>query len=91
MKRVCARREVPLLLLVWPFRDQVEGEAPERAAYQPIVDRVGAEARIPVIDLVGPFREAEGDLFLDHIHADPAGCEVAARAVSAALERARVR
>ncbi|MBN1827138.1 MAG: hypothetical protein JW958_12850 [Candidatus Eisenbacteria bacterium] len=91
INRVCADHDVPLLLLVWPFRDQVEGEAPERVAYQPIVDHVGAEAGIPVIDLVGPFRAAAGPLYLDHIHADPAGCEVAARAIDEAMNRARTR
>lgn len=91
MNRVCARREVPLLLLVWPFRRQVEGDAPERVAYQPILDRAGAEARIPVIDLIPSFRAGGDGLFIDHIHGSPSGCEVAARAIDEAMNRARTR
>jgi len=90
IRDLCAERNVPVLFLIWPFRKQMEEKNDALLAYQRIVAEVGERERVPLIDLVGPFLEAEGDLFVDNLHANAAGCRVAAEAIVSVLEGARV-
>ena len=70
-----------LVLMVWPYGEQIWNRCPPLANYQDIVLEVCAEREVPCINLIEVFLAAEGPLFLDHVHANAAGNAVAARAV----------
>ncbi len=91
MSELCASRHVPVIFVIWPFRNQKVKHNTEWTGYQPIIVRAGDDARAPVIDLVKPFLAREDALFIDHIHANEAGCLLAAETIAATLEAARVR
>ena len=87
-----ADRGIPVVFLVWPYRNQVEEGRPEPVIYQPVIHQVGRAASALVIDLVGPFIEstaAGNALFLDHVHASPAGSRLAAKTIADLMDRAR--
>ncbi|MFH1682097.1 MAG: SGNH/GDSL hydrolase family protein [Candidatus Eisenbacteria bacterium] len=85
IRDLCADRNVPVLFLVWPFRKQMEERDNDLLAYQQVVAAAGAGERIPVLNLVDPFLEAGGDLFVDNLHANAKGCRVAAEAIAGVL------
>jgi lysophospholipase L1-like esterase len=89
IRDVCAKRNVPVLFLIWPFRKQMEERNDALLAYQRIVAEVCMRERVPLVDLVGPFVETEGDLFVDNLHANAEGCRVTAETIASVLERAR--
>ncbi len=88
---VCAARGVPVIFLIWPYRNQVRKGDAQLIVYQPLIARVGSETGSPVISLIEPFIEAAEEPLLDHIHASPAGCAVVAKTIASLLEQARVR
>lgn len=67
-----------LVLLVWPYEPQVQRGVHELEAYQQAVVDFGEEQQTPVINLVESFIAADAALFLDHIHANAAGCGLVA-------------
>jgi len=91
MKEMCAARHVPVIFLVWPYRNQVRDENLELIVYQPGIAMAGEETATPVISLIEPFLASEEEPFLDHVHATPAGCRMVAEAIASILEQARVR
>jgi lysophospholipase L1-like esterase len=91
MNRLCASRRIPLILVVWPYRNQKQEGVYDWIGYQPIVAQVSRDGRVPVVNLIEPFVACEDPLYLDHIHANEAGCLLAAETIAATLEAARVR
>jgi len=91
MKRLCASRGAGLILLIWPYRKQrINGER-RLIVYQPLIERAGREGRIPGINLIDPFLDAEESPYLDHIHANEEGCRLVAEVVAETISRARIR
>jgi lysophospholipase L1-like esterase len=80
IRDTCASRRIPLVLVIWPYATQ-SGDS-RLVFYQPLVAAFGAKNVVPVVDLVGSFAQREGPLFFDHVHANPAGCRVAAEALA---------
>jgi len=89
-KKLCEARGVPVVYLIWPFRKQKEEGNADLIAYQPGVVAAAREAEAPLISLIEPFLRAEGDLFVDNIHPNAAGCSTAGAAIATRLEMARV-
>ena len=91
MNRLCAAHRVPLILLVWPYRSQTEEGVADWIGYQPVLAQVSRDGRVPAVSLIEPFAAAKETLFVDHIHANEAGCLLAAETIAATLDAARVR
>ncbi|MFH1279940.1 MAG: GDSL-type esterase/lipase family protein [Candidatus Eisenbacteria bacterium] len=89
MKAICEERASSVMFLLWPYRKQRLEKIRDPVVFQPIIVRAGQEAGAPVIDLVGPFVDAGEPVFLDHIHATPAGCNLVGETIADALDRAR--
>ena len=84
----CRRRRIDLVLILFPFYEQVVEGAPAEA--QARMSRMGAEIGIPVIDLLPAFREMGprgADLFLMPLNHHPSalGYQVAAAEVASRL------
>ncbi len=88
---VCAERSIPVIYIVWPYRNQVLRSETDLIVYQPIIRSVAVEAGAPVVELIAPFIGAANEPFLDHIHATPFGCRLVAETIGNLLERARTR
>ena len=84
IREECASRGIPLVLVIWPYALQKNPGAGRLIIAQPLIASFGAEHNVPVVNLVESFAPIPGDLFLDHLHANPAGCRVAAEALSRA-------
>jgi lysophospholipase L1-like esterase len=82
MNEVCAGAGVPLVLVIWPYAVQLETRDAGHLGYQALIARAGGSAGIPVVDLVGRFIRENRPLLLDHIHANPEGCRVAAAEIA---------
>lgn len=91
MKALCESRGAAMMLLLWPYRKQIREGVDRPVVFQPAILGAGADARIPVIDLIGPFLAAGDRVYLDHIHAGPAGLEIVAEQIASAMAMARVR
>lgn len=76
----------PLVLMVWPYGQQIWERFPPLANYQPIILDVCSERGLPCVNLIEIFLDTPGPLFLDHVHANAEGNTVAARAVRDAIE-----
>ncbi len=86
IKRLCDVRDIPLVLVNWPSRVQIQRRIPSMN-YQPIVDQISTRAGAPAINLVKPFLAAQGPLYLDHIHGSAEACDITARTISDHLQK----
>jgi lysophospholipase L1-like esterase len=84
IRELCSSRRIPLVLVIWPYAGQKSSGSGELVIYQPLVASFGAAHVVPVVNLVDSFAAAGGPLFFDHVHANSAGCRVAAEALSPA-------
>jgi lysophospholipase L1-like esterase len=78
----CSARRIPLVLVIWPYANQMRSGGNQLVIYQPLVEAFGARQGVPVVNLVNSFTERSGPLFFDHVHANPAGCRAAAEALA---------
>lgn len=78
-------RGIDVVFANWPYRSQVDQGIRQSVRYQTLMEKVGREAAIPVVDLAGPFIDRGGALFVDHVHASPEGNEVAASEILQAV------
>src|SRR5262249_46015951 len=85
--RAAAAHGARFAVVVFPYRTQVEGDAPDRL--QQHLVRLGREAGWPVVDLLPAFRRAAREervpLFYDLWHPTPAGHRAAADALLQSL------
>ena len=83
-----SRREgFEVLLVILPFRFQVEGDDPMRVPQDRLIEFSG-RIGLPVLDLLPVFRERRGeDLFLDTNHPTVAGHRLAAESICEYLVR----
>ena len=99
MIRWCRERGVRPILVIWPPRIQiVEREAfgpPKHyffSSKQAVLRRTARQARVPLVDLGRAFSEhGWADLYLDAIHATPAGCELVAETLLPVVREALTR
>lgn len=85
--QMCKVRGIPVVFLIWPYRDQVKNDDERLLKYQPIIYQFGRDYRVPVINLIKPFIASGEDLFLDHGHASPMGCRIVSETIGQGLER----
>jgi lysophospholipase L1-like esterase len=78
----CSARRIPLVLVIWPYANQMRSGGDRLVIYQPLVEAFGARQGVPVVNLVKSFTEHPEPLFFDHVHANPAGCRAAAEALA---------
>jgi lysophospholipase L1-like esterase len=86
--RWCAARQVPLVLGIWPWREQVAAGVLDHHGYQGVVRQVAHDQEVAFVDLLPAFLAAPRPPFLDHVHADAEGCALAARALEEPVVRA---
>jgi lysophospholipase L1-like esterase len=85
MARECEARGVALFLVLWPGTDQVTGDWNRLMSYQPLVLEAASRTHARIIDLRRPFHDSTEPVFVDIVHASPAGCRIAAIEVKAVL------
>jgi lysophospholipase L1-like esterase len=77
----CASRSVSLVLVVWPYAAQKNSGDGRLILAQPVMTAFGSKNSVPVVNLVNTFTASTERLFLDHVHANAAGCRRAAEAL----------
>ena len=87
---LCKERSIRLYFVLWPIPSQLTGDpdflctGPGKP-YQSIMLEAGIRTQTPIIDLRRPLHDAPQPVLLDIVHANPAGCRIAAECVAAAL------
>ncbi len=75
------------ILVVWPYRAQMY--RPGETWKQQVLRRIGETEGVPVVDLVPVFRaRTDPSLFVDVVHAGPAGCLLVAETLVPVLRKA---
>ncbi len=85
LRDVASRLGASMILVVWPYRNQMDSHQTELLSYQPLIVELGRRAGVPVVNLVPSFVAAGGALFVDHIHASTQGCRLAAEGIAAEI------
>ena len=89
IQQECRQRGTSLVFLTWPSREQIRQQIRNPIFYQRQVARLCREKGLAWVNLAPAFMDAPGpELFIDHIHANAAGCDVAAEAVFRAVKPA---
>jgi lysophospholipase L1-like esterase len=91
MQDVATRAGSRLLLAIWPYASQAASGQSALVGYQSLVARVGETRGVPTADLVPRFVAGRRPLFIDHVHANAGGCNVAAEALANEIERLGLR
>jgi len=81
IRDLCRRSGADMLVVAWPYEAQIRERAPDFVHYQIPAARFCVEQEVDGVNLVTAFLRAEGSLFIDHVHANSAGCRVAAKAI----------
>lgn len=81
IRDLCRSVGSDLLVVVWPHEAQVRERVPDLVRYQVTAARFCIEREVDGVNLVTAFLREDGPLFVDHIHANAAGCRAAARAL----------
>ena len=86
MAQTATAGDARFAVVVFPYRDQIEGQAPARVQRQ--LQALGKERGFEVIDLLPAFKAAghPDSLFLDAWHPTPAGHAIAARTIEEQLQ-----
>jgi lysophospholipase L1-like esterase len=81
LARRSAAEGARLVLVAWPYRSQVDQGITGLVRYQALLGAVGRQVGAPVVNVAEAFIADGRPLFLDHVHANALGNEVAARAI----------
>lgn len=81
IRKLAAGQHARTILIVWPHANQVRMKSYVYEDYQPIIATYAQRSRTPYVDLVPRFIAQQDPLFVDHVHANPTGCRIAADAV----------
>jgi hypothetical protein len=76
---------IDVVLAAWPYRAQVDEGVRELILYQLLLKRVADATGARFVNLAGPFIDAGGALFLDHVHATRDGNRIASQALVPAV------
>lgn len=91
IQQECRQRGIGMIGLTWPSREQIRQRIQDPIFYQRQVARLCREKGLTWVNLAAAFIDAaEPQLYIDHIHASAAGCDVAAEAVFRAVKPAVV-
>ena len=71
-----------VVFVIWPYRNQIRFRTTEPWKYQKITHMLGKVEGVAVVNLVESFIRADAPLFVDHVHANAAGCRVVAEALA---------
>ena len=82
IKQLCDDRGIRMVAVIWPFESQVRQNVRRLLDYQLITSQFCDRNQISNVNVVRAFQRSEEELFLDHIHATPAGCRVAAEEIA---------
>jgi len=83
LSAVCLDRDAWLILLLWPFRHEVE--AGELMAPSSLIPEAARVTGTPVFDLTPLFRAHANDLYTDAVHITPEGNTLVAEYIAAEL------
>jgi hypothetical protein len=72
--------------LTWPARKQISEPCAPDVLHQIEVAALGRERSVPAVDPVATVIAAREPLFVDHVRANPAGCQIVAATVAYAPE-----
>ncbi len=81
LRDVCSKNDIVLVLIIWPYSDQISRRFNRLVAYQQLIHEFGRRNNVPVVNLVNEFITDGNELFLDNVHANSRGCSVTASAV----------
>ncbi len=84
--QLCAKNGIHLLFIIWPkpYSENDPEDAP--LPYMTLLIEACTMSSVNCIDLTSPFREATEPVFLDCVHATPAGCRIVAETLAAHLQ-----
>lgn len=85
MAKMCEEEKIRLVLVVWPNPFEVKDPVNNISACRPLLMEVCRTTSAECVDLLPPFSRAEEPVFLDIIHATPAGCRIVAETLAASL------
>lgn len=83
MAKICEEEKIPLVLLVWSNPFEVKDPTNTISACRPLLQEVCRITNAECVDLLPPFSTAQEPVFLDVIHATPAGCKIVAKSLAA--------
>lgn len=81
IQTLCDTHGARLLLVLWPYREQVERRDEKWMYHQPVLLDFAEKSGVPLVNLYYAFAEAGPGLYLDPVHANAAGCKVAATTI----------
>ncbi len=81
MKKLCDARHVPIIFVRWPQEPQILQHNSTPDHYEPVLIKTCQEIGAPLVNLYDSFVRATEPLYLDPVHANPAGCRVVAEAI----------
>jgi lysophospholipase L1-like esterase len=88
IREFCRERGIPVVFVIWPYRDQILDGQQQLFLYQTDVAQVARSSGATLVNLVPAFLRASRNgesLFVDHIHASPAGNALPASVLIQAL------
>lgn len=87
--QLCKNNGIQLLFIIWPkpYSENDPEDAP--LPYMNLLTEVCTLSSVNCIDLTSPFRGAKEPLFLDCVHATPAGCRIVAETLAVHLQESR--
>lgn len=88
IRETCEREGAELLYLIWPSRGELSDLGPNVQSYRSLIVEAARRTDAACLDLRDAFRDAEGTLFVDDVHAHRTGCRVVAEAVAGELKGA---
>ena len=71
-----------VMFVIWPDRNQIRLRRTDLWNYQEITHSRGKLDDVIVVNLIEPFIHTDAPLFADHVHANAAGCSVAAETLA---------
>ena len=87
---LCSQRGAQAIIVAWPVEPQSRPDVPMDLGnqifilYQAAARTVAAQRSSPLVDLV-PILAGRSDLYIDHVHVNPTGYGIAARAIADAV------
>jgi len=73
----CRARGIPLLFMIWPWREQIESGI-ESMGYQALFEQTAGEIGVPLINCTPVLHTIDG-IFEDDLHGTPLGMQIAAQ------------
>ena len=85
MAKICEEEKIRLVLMIWPNPFEVKDPGTNIPACRPLLEEVCRTTSAECVDLLTPFSMTQEPVFLDIVHATPAGCRIVAETLAASL------